>query len=78
MSKIIAQVPTAVIVDGQRVVIQPGQTLPQLTDQDQHALLQAGAATNTAEDASEASTEIPTTKAAAKTNSKAAAMAVAE
>lgn len=47
MSTIIAQVPTAVIVDGQRVIIQPGQPLPRLTNHDERALLQAGAAINT-------------------------------
>ncbi|MBX9935027.1 MAG: hypothetical protein K2Y10_00345 [Burkholderiaceae bacterium] len=47
MSTIIAQVPTAVMVDGERVVIQPGKPLPRMTNHDERALLQAGAATNT-------------------------------
>lgn len=51
MSTIIAQVPTAAIVDGQRVIIQPGQPLPGLTKHDERALLQAGAATNTEDSA---------------------------
>lgn len=51
MSTIIAQVPTAVLVDGQRVIFQPGQPLPQLAKHDERALLEAGAATNTEDSA---------------------------
>ena len=46
MSKaaLIALVATAVIVDGQRVVIQPGQPLPDLNDHDASELVASGAA----------------------------------
>ena len=44
MIKLIALVATAVLVDGVRTVIEPGQPLPPLGEHDERALLQAGAA----------------------------------
>lgn len=44
MSKLIAQVPTAVDVDGERVIIQPGQELPDINEHDATELTKAGAA----------------------------------
>lgn len=44
MSQLIALVATAVMVDGERVVIQPGQALPNLSARDAAELLHAGAA----------------------------------
>jgi len=41
---LIAQVATAVIVGGQRIVIQPGGELPDLSEHDQRELLASGAA----------------------------------
>ncbi len=44
MSKLIALVATAVLVDGVRTVIQPGEELPGLHPHDASALLASGAA----------------------------------
>lgn len=44
MSKLIAQVPTAVEIDGERVIIQPGQALPEINEHDATKLTKAGAA----------------------------------
>ena len=46
MSKLIALVATAVILNGERAVIQPGDWLPELTPHDERELLQSGAAEN--------------------------------
>ena len=46
MSKLIALVATAVVVDGKRTVIQPGEALPTLTSHDERELLASGAAEN--------------------------------
>lgn len=44
LSGLIAMVATAVMVDGQRTIIQPGQELPELPEHDEEELLQSGAA----------------------------------
>ena len=46
MSKLIALVATAVLVDGVRTIVQPGQELPALPEHDERELLQSGAAEN--------------------------------
>jgi hypothetical protein len=46
MAKLIAMVATACIVDGQRVIIQPGQALPELSAHDARELTASGAAKN--------------------------------
>ena len=51
MSKLIALVATAVLVDGVRTVIQPGEPLPELSAHDERELLQAAAAENPADTA---------------------------
>lgn len=48
MSKLIALVATAVMVDGVRTVIQPGQPLPELAEHDAKALQDSGAANDPA------------------------------
>lgn len=53
MSKLIALVATAVLMDGVRTVIEPGQELPDLSAHDQRELLQAGAAQNPADTAAQ-------------------------
>jgi hypothetical protein len=52
MSKLIAMVATAVLIDGQRTVIQPGQQLPALPEHDVQELKASGAAKDPAEVAS--------------------------
>ena len=54
MSKLIALVATAVMVGGERTVIQPGQELPDLSTHDERELLQAAAAENPADTAAQA------------------------
>lgn len=67
MSKLIAMVATAVMVDGVRTVIQPGEELPELSKHDAAELVASGAA------------EDPAITAAAKKNdAKASAAAAAE
>lgn len=44
MNRLIAVVATAVVVNGERTVIQPGQSLPELSDHDAEALKRSGAA----------------------------------
>jgi colicin import membrane protein len=44
MPQLIALVATAVLINGERTVIQPGQTLPELSDHDSRELFQSGAA----------------------------------
>ena len=51
MSKLIALVATAVLVDGVRTVVQPGEPLPELSAHDERELLQAAAAENPADTA---------------------------
>lgn len=57
MSKLIALVPTAVLVDGVRTVIQPGQELPALNPHDAAALVASGAAEDPAKTAAQARTD---------------------
>ncbi len=49
MSKLIALVATAVMLGGERVVVQPGEPLPELTAHDSAALLDSGAAADPAQ-----------------------------
>lgn len=51
MSKLIAMVATAVMVDGVRTVIQPGKELPELNKHDAAALVASGAAEDPADTA---------------------------
>ena len=52
MSKnLIALVATAVMLDGVRTIIQPGEKLPDLSEHDARELLQSGAAENPADTA---------------------------
>ncbi len=44
MSKLIALVATAVLIGGERTIVQPGQPLPELPAHDERELLQSGAA----------------------------------
>jgi hypothetical protein len=46
--KLIAVVATAVLLDGVRTIIQPGEELPSLPEHDQRELLASGAAENPA------------------------------
>ncbi len=46
MSKLIAMVATAVIINGERTVIQPGAELPELPAHDERELTASGAAKN--------------------------------
>lgn len=48
MSKLIALVATAVMVNGERTVIQPGQELPELSKHDANQLVESGAAEDSA------------------------------
>lgn len=67
MSKLIAMVATAVMVNGVRTVIQPGEELPELNKHDAAELVASGAAEDTA-----------ATAAAKKADAKDAADAAAE
>lgn len=49
MSKLIAMVATAVMLDGVRTVIQPGQELPELSAHDSAELVASGAAQDPAQ-----------------------------
>lgn len=51
MSKLIALVATAVIINGERTTIEPGQDLPELSEHDARELVASGAASNPADDA---------------------------
>lgn len=51
MSKLIAMVATAVIINGERTIIQPGQPLPELSEHDARELTASGAAKNLEDDA---------------------------
>jgi hypothetical protein len=48
MSKLIAMVATAVMLDGKRTIIQPGEALPDLGKHDNEALVASGAAEDSA------------------------------
>lgn len=67
MSKLIAMVATAVMVEGVRTIIQPGEPLPDLGKHDNEALVASGAAEDSA-----------ATAAAKKEAAKAEAEAAAE
>lgn len=69
MSQLIALVATAVMVDGVRTVIQPGQPLPELGEPAAAELVQTGAAS--ADAAAAAKAEAAEAKPAAKAKSKA-------
>lgn len=75
MSKLIAMVATAVILNGERTVIQPGQELPELPAHDERELLQSGAAENPADTAALAKADARA-KAAADAEFEAARQAV--
>ncbi len=64
MSKLIAMVATAVMIDGQRTVIQPGEELPELPKHDVQELTASGAAVDPAKIAS-ADEAVALTRAAA-------------
>ena len=64
MSKLIALVATAVIVDGVRTVIQPGEELPNLGKHDERELLQSGSAQNPDDSAAQAKADARATAAA--------------
>ena len=66
MSKLIAMVATAVMVEGVRTIIQPGEALPDLGPHDAESLVASGAAQDSAAAAAEE-------KAAAKDEAAAAA-----
>lgn len=51
MSKLIAMVATAVLVNGERTVIEAGQELPELSAHDARELIASGAAKNPDDDA---------------------------
>lgn len=51
MSKLIAMVATAVLIGGERTIIQPGQELPTLSEHDARELTASGAAENPADTA---------------------------
>lgn len=51
MSKLIAMVATAVLVNGERTIIEPGQELPDLSAHDARELTASGAAKNPEDDA---------------------------
>ena len=54
MNKLIAMVATAVVVNGTRTVIEPGQELPELSEHDARELVASGAASNPAVEAVQA------------------------
>ena len=51
MGKLIAQVATAVFVDGVRTIIQPGEALPRISKHDEREIVQSGAAQHTGDQA---------------------------
>ena len=51
MSKLIAMVATAVVIEGVRTVIQPGEALPEISKHDERELVQSGAAQHTGDQA---------------------------
>ena len=51
MSKLIAIVATAVVINGVRTVIQPGEPLPDLSKHDERELLKSGSAQHTGDQA---------------------------
>lgn len=57
MSKLIALVATAVLINGERTIIQPGETLPDLGKHDERELLRSGAAEDPNATLAQAATE---------------------
>jgi len=57
MSKLIALVATAVVIGGERTIIQPGEPLPDLGKHDERELLRSGAAEDPADTLAQASAE---------------------
>ncbi len=62
MSKLIAMVATAIILNGERVIIQPGQELPDLSEHDARELTASGAAENQDDKAAEAKADAKAVK----------------
>ena len=62
MSKLIAMVSTAIMMNGERVIIQPGQELPDLSEHDARELTASGAAENQEDKAAEAKADAKATK----------------
>lgn len=65
MSKLIAMVPTSVRVNGERVIIQPGQPLPELSPHDARELTASGMAENQEDKAALAAASAKSEKASA-------------
>lgn len=57
MTQLIALVATAVMVAGERVLVQPGELLPALSVHDATALLESGAAADRAAEAAQAAAQ---------------------
>ncbi len=64
MSNLIAMVATAVLIEGKRVVIQPGEPLPDLSKQDERELVGSGAAENEDDKVAQAKADAAAVKAA--------------
>lgn len=62
MSKLIAMVATAVLIDGVRTIIQPGQELPDLSAHDARELTASSAAKNPDDEAALAKADAKTAK----------------
>ena len=62
MSKLIAMVATAVLINGMRTIIQPGEELPELPAHDERELTASGAAENQDEKAALAKLDAKTAK----------------
>ena len=62
MSKLIAMVATAILVNGHRTIIQPGETLPELAPHDERELTASGAAENQDDKAAQTKADARTTK----------------
>lgn len=62
MSKLIALVATAVLINGERTIIEPGQELPDLSEHDAQALTASGAAENQDDKAAQAKADARASK----------------
>ena len=62
MRKLIAMVATAIILNGERVIIQPGQELPDLSEHDARELTASGAAENQDDKAADAKADAKAVK----------------
>lgn len=62
MSKLIAMVATAVLIDGVRTTIQPGEALPALPAHDERELTASGAAKNTDDEAAQVKLDAKTAR----------------